>query len=126
MPSLKAYREYAKRKGIEVYRYDFGPKYIKSDKWDEEGRLFGIVLKRDYGNELPLSLPEEARKDILTLDGSMREDPDLIAVVEELGKEANSEFSKLVVVEVPNDVAEDYVIDEYDGIETLHKRVEEW
>ena len=27
-------------------------------------------------------------------------------------------------VEIPEDVAEDYMIDNYDGIETLHKRVE--
>jgi hypothetical protein len=30
----------------------------------------------------------------------------------------------LVVVEIPDGL--DYVIDDYDGFETLHERVEEW
>ena len=50
----------------------------------------------------------------------------LVEVVEELGEDANNRFSELHVVEIPDDVAEDYVIDDYDGIETLHKRTEEW
>jgi hypothetical protein len=44
-----------------------------------------------------------------------RDDPDLVAVVEELGNLANSRYSELKVVELPDDV--NWEIDEYDGME---------
>jgi hypothetical protein len=44
-----------------------------------------------------------------------RDDPDLVAVVEELGNLANSRYSELKVVEVPDDVK--WKINEYDGLE---------
>ena len=45
-----------------------------------------------------------------------RHDPDLVAVVEALGKEANGTFSKLAIAEIDEDK---YFIDEYDGRETV-------
>ena len=45
-----------------------------------------------------------------------RHDPDLVAVVEALGKEANSTFSELAIAEIDEDK---YFIDEYDGMETV-------
>ena len=47
-----------------------------------------------------------------------RNDPKLVEVVETLGKEANSEFAELEVVELPEDTT-DYSIMEYDGLETV-------
>lgn len=47
-----------------------------------------------------------------------RTDKDLVAVVEELGDEANGDFAELVVVEIPDGY--EYRIDEYDGIETAY------
>lgn len=44
-----------------------------------------------------------------------RDDPDLVTVVEKLGERADTKFSKLKVVEIPDDV--DWVIEEYDGVE---------
>ena len=46
-----------------------------------------------------------------------RDDPDLVAVVEELGNLANSRFSELKVVEIPDNVK--WEIDEYDGMERI-------
>lgn len=60
----------------------------------------------------------------LLLDSSYREDPTLIEIVEELGPKASGRYGKLKVVEIPADM--EYVIDDYDGIETLHKKVQEW
>ncbi len=46
-----------------------------------------------------------------------RHDPHLVAVVEELGENANSLYSKLKVVEV--DCPSDYEIEEFDGYEFI-------
>ena len=45
-----------------------------------------------------------------------RHDPDLVAVVEALGKEASGTFSALAIAEIDEDK---YFIDEYDGMETI-------
>ena len=47
-------------------------------------------------------------------------------MIEELGDAASGKYSELRVVEIPDDVAEDYMIDDYDGIEILHKKVTEY
>ena len=54
-----------------------------------------------------------------------RSDPDLIAVIEELGDKANGMCAKLVIEDVPKGTS--YRIDEYDGNETLMTRDDyEW
>ena len=53
-----------------------------------------------------------------------RTDPDLIAVVEELGPEADWHYSNLKVVEVPDDVR--WHIHEYDGKEEIHENHRIW
>ena len=45
-----------------------------------------------------------------------RHDPDLVAVVEALGKEVNDTFSDLAIEEIDGDM---YNIEEYDGKETV-------
>jgi hypothetical protein len=45
-----------------------------------------------------------------------RHDPDLVAVVETLGKEVNGTFSDLAIEEIDGDM---YNIEEYDGKETV-------
>jgi hypothetical protein len=53
-----------------------------------------------------------------------RSDPDLVAVVEELGEEANSRYAELKVVEIPDSVA--WHICEYDGIEHVAEDHRTW
>lgn len=53
-----------------------------------------------------------------------RADPDLIAVIEEFGSRADSNYSSLKIVEIPDDV--DWFIDEYDGRETIHEKHRTW
>lgn len=47
-----------------------------------------------------------------------RTDPEVIALVEYLGEEANSRYSKLTIVNIPDDTT-DWMIDEYDGWERI-------
>jgi len=50
----------------------------------------------------------------------MRDDPDLVHIVETLGEKANSNYSQLKVVEVPMWLQEKgWLIEEYDGRESI-------
>lgn len=53
-----------------------------------------------------------------------RNDPVLVAVVEELGVEANGKYASLKVVDVPDDVEWD--IGEYDGREWVAEKHRTW
>lgn len=53
-----------------------------------------------------------------------RNDPTLVQVVEELGTEANGDYAKLCIVEIPDDVA--WEIDDYDGMESVRERSRSW
>jgi hypothetical protein len=53
-----------------------------------------------------------------------RNDPILVEVVEQLGDLANGHYSKLKVVEVPDDVK--WYIHDYDGIEQVHECHRVW
>lgn len=50
---------------------------------------------------------------------SIRSNPDLINVIEKLGKNASGHYSKLKIVEIPDKV--NWEIDEYDGMETVRE-----
>ena len=53
-----------------------------------------------------------------------RTDPLLVQVVEELGDKANARYSNLQIIEIP--VGVEYVIDEYDGQESVHEAHRSW
>ena len=53
-----------------------------------------------------------------------RADPDLIAVIEEMGKEANSWAADIAIVEIPDDVK--WHIHEYDGLEHVAEDHRTW
>lgn len=53
-----------------------------------------------------------------------RDDPVLVALVEELGREANGEYAALKVVEIPADV--EWEIGENDGIEWVAEKHRTW
>lgn len=53
-----------------------------------------------------------------------RSDPDLVAAVETLGKEADGDYANLDVVEIPDGI--DYYIHEYDGRENIHETHRSW
>jgi len=82
-----------------------------------------IVINRCYGG---FGLSEEAlaklgRKDDWDLS---RDDPALVAIVEEMGFASNGPHADLKVVEIPDDV--DWSIGEYDGIEWVAEKHRTW
>lgn len=130
--SPKGYDLYAKKinKKLYCYRGEFEESnsaiiYTKERLEDfiKNGPAFFYeYLLKDAGDKF-ISSPNGNHDSCLILDEKNRFDPTLIEVVEELGSEASGRYSDLQVIEIPDDVANDYMIDNYDGIETLHKRV---
>ena len=57
-------------------------------------------------------------------DEEFRSDPQLVAVVEELGEKANGECAELKIVEIPDDV--EWTIEEYDGNEWVAEKHRTW
>jgi len=53
-----------------------------------------------------------------------RDDPALIQVIEELGKEANGEFASLRIIEIPDDV--EFTIKESHGNEWIAEKHRTW
>lgn len=124
--SKEAYELYAKKKGLDLFCYELDIKDIRHHIYKytkEDNGLFINFFTKDFGNNVEIT-DEDYKKYNLYLDTRHREDPILIEVIEELGKKANGRCGKLKIVEIPDGL--DYVIDDYDGIETLHQRVQEW
>jgi hypothetical protein len=54
----------------------------------------------------------------------IRNNPYLIAVIEELGAAADGKNARLKVIEIPDDV--NWEISDFDGMETIHEKHREW
>jgi hypothetical protein len=124
-------RAYLARKGKQAYFYE-NPRYsggIDFKTWvlvSEPGPSWFTTFTKDHG----LLLRDEQAQEALS-DGSYfsyndidRNDPDLVAVVEELGEKAAGRYAALSVVEVPDDA--DWYIAEYDGSEHVAEKHRTW
>lgn len=82
-----------------------------------------IVINRCFGG---FGLSSEALKRLgRKYDHDIpRNDPDLVACVEEIGSAADGGFAELSVVEIPDDV--DFGIYEYDGLEHVYDKKRVW
>ena len=121
--SKKGLYEYAKRKGIELFFYESKP----GGRFDENVRV-GLDGKTICYHAVTKDLGEEATDKELNDNYYSRDidrsDPDLVAVVEELGEESFGHCAKLKIVEIPDDV--EWEIDEYDGYESIHECHRSW
>lgn len=98
--------------------YAFSDKAVEwlSEHGSERTKKF-IAQKRLEANEKTIN---DSTKIFYVMDALRyflkRHDPDLVAVVEALGKEVNGTFSRLAIEEIEGDM---YNIEEYDGKETV-------
>lgn len=123
--SDEAYELYAKKAEIRLYKYSdssSGRRCLEKCGANDRWHYVSYYFKKDYGDVVDLEDVDWGEH--VYLDSEHREDPILVEVVEELGSEASGRFGKLVVVEITDGL--DYVVDDYDGIETLHENVRCW
>lgn len=125
--SDKACEMIMKRKGLSCFRYkltkleykDGVNEYTRCESFNNND-LFTHYQTIDLGEKVD-ELPNET----YWWHGKIkRTDPDLIAVVEELGDEANGLYAELKIVEIPDNI--DWELDNYDGIETIHEVHRSW
>lgn len=90
-----------------------------------------VVINTCYGG---FGLSDEAMEEYCSRKGLnkdeigswdiIRDDPILIEIVERMGKDAGGTFSRLKIVEIPDDV--NWYIAEYDGREWIAERHRTW
>ena len=119
--SYKAMMRYAELKGIKLYAFvnpDFDFKRLVP--YDGISEAFVI----HYATE-PLGEDGKTKRGTYFSNSEIaRDDPILVQVVKELGKEANGECATLKIVRIPDDIK--WVINEYDGFESIEEEHRSW
>jgi len=129
--SLKAQEEYLKLIGKEAHFYitskykhrDGVGEHKKFDSENDEMPLSVHVLTKDFGETFE-EFGKEQNDSYFSDSDIKRDDPKLIEIVERLGEESNGNFAKLKIVEIPDDVK--WVIDDYDGMESVEEAHRSW
>jgi hypothetical protein len=135
--SALAVQKLAQRKGRDCYFFEpllssEGYKFLTLEEAEKCSMFlaYSVPNPQDYRlnerdeNGLFKSANERAKKISLDNRPDDRSDPDLIAVVEELGNKANGKCANLKIVEIPDGV--DYEIAEYDGNEHIAEKHRIW
>ena len=125
--SLKGQKRLAELQGKEIYfykqiKYDFQDgedEYQRIDDLVKDG-LFIHASTKDFGEFASCA---ELNKHYYRCDVE-RNDENLIKVIKELGKEANTQYSNLKIVEIPDDI--EWEIDDYDGMESIEEIHRSW
>lgn len=78
-----------------------------------------LFVKKDGCFNHYYTSPDMTRESYFSEYDIKRDDPDLVAVVKELGERANDRCSKLSIITVPANVQ--WTIEEYDGSETVEE-----
>ena len=122
--SALAEKLYSEKKGFTIYRYKrkggfSSDTYVRAKGTD----WMDMTLTEDMGNVFEYD--QNTIKGWWSSSDIVRDDPALVATVEELGSEKASErFAELQIVEIPEDV--EWMIDDYDGQETVHEVHRSW
>ena len=109
-----------------VINADFGGFGLSNEAIREYGRRKGLnlVAKVDDSPFVFFYKDEIKDENIFSERDIPRDDLDLVAIVEEMGKASWNQYSCLKVVEIPDDV--DWYIQEYDGDEWIAERHRIW
>lgn len=127
--SVLAQVELARRQGKKAFvysrkqgNYNFDGPYYKTD--ENAPGYMPCVTSKDYGPILDNIDKAYEDETIVESRPDNRNDPDLVAVVKELGEKANGAHANLKIVSVPDDVA--WHIEEYDGAEHVAENHRKW
>jgi hypothetical protein len=109
-----------------VINGDFGGFGLSNEAVEFYGKLAQLNLvaqtdKHDFVNYYRDSINDD---NYFSYYDIKRDDPILVQVVEQLGDLANTKYSNLKVVEIPNNV--EWYISEYDGIEHVAEKHRTW
>lgn len=124
--SHAAVMEIAKRKGLKLYAYiddcrgGFSGKYLPYNSTKKDAIRIHYSKKELNGENDKKVLNDN----YVSPDTWPRNDPDVIAVVEKMGKKANGYCAELNVVEIPDGI--EYEIEEYDGNEHIAEKHRTW
>lgn len=131
--SVKAIKRYLELKALPCYfykqtkfKFNDGVNEHKVLNSYEDCELPVYISTKYFGEVINIDKisSEDYREHFFYSDNVKRNDPVLIQVIEELGSEADSEYSNLEIVEIPDDV--DFEISEYDGVERIHEKHRTW
>ena len=103
--SDKAFEKLLERKGVAF-------ESVRSDKYD----MVHYYAQGHADDEEHYLSPYDYYHD--------RADADLIAIVEEMGEEANGNYASLDIIEIPDGV--DWQVEEYDGSEWIAEKHRTW
>jgi len=134
--SYEAVMYYAKLKGVKLYAYVekwtddlyahkpyniYDETVIPFEKRKSKGKTPPLIY---YATKEGLKNRNELGKYLRNENDIKRDDPALVKTVEDLGERANTKYSELKVVEIPDDV--DWEITEYDGLEQVEEKHRVW
>lgn len=117
--SKKAMLRYGELSGTPIYHYLYDFNNNNLLRSDEESFAMSV-----YFTKPNLKTWKEGEKSYVYMGRFERDDPILVRVVEELGKEANGAFAELKIVEIPDNII--WEILEYDGIECMEEAHRSW
>ena len=113
--SHKAVMRYFEIKGQVVYPEKIS---LNQDIADDDDSIFS------YWKYWTSESADRQQVDSILEYDILRNDSALVQVVEELGESANGQYSKLKVIDIPDDV--EWEIDEYDGSEWVAEKHRTW
>ena len=121
-----------KRKGLECFfyeqtKYDFQDgknEYVRRTPKEIMVGILTFTFTKDFGPVLSEWPGKDGDDSYFYCRDLPRDDPDLIAVIEELGPAASGRYGKIEVVEIPDGIK--WVIDEYDGMEHVEEEHRSW